>query len=509
MLSSFTGNKRNSFRLRVRAILTSEYGYGTIKHLLHQTLNLLFGIIRHRTVMSADSKFDLKMALLGHPARTALLSFAAIILVGTILLCLPVSSASGVWTHPVDALFTSTSAVCVTGLIVKDTPVYWSTFGEVVIMGLIQVGGLGIMTIGAFLVILVRERLSLGFRDMMMNVQEVEEEDIWSLTRFICIFTFIAEFLGTIVLYYGWSDDFESTGEALYVSVFHSISAFCNAGFSLYSNSIEDYVGSPTVVLAVAGLIIVGGLGFVVIQDIKRETKWLLFDRKGKRPHLSTHSKLVLTITGILIFGGFALLLIAGHGESMRNLSGTERILAAFFQSVTPRTAGFNTIPLSPTAITGATAFLLIILMFIGGSPGSTAGGIKTSTLGVMISSTIATLKGREDAEMFHHSVRTETVHRVSCIVLLSTGALIAGTLLLLVTEQGSGFLDIVFEATSAFGTVGLSLGLTRELTPWGKLIITALMFVGRLGPVTVAMGMARVTDKAPYTYPRTNIMVG
>jgi trk system potassium uptake protein TrkH len=454
-------------------------------------------------------KGGLKKLFLGHPARTALGSFAAAIFIGAVLLCLPVSSAEGIWTHPVDALFTSTSAVCVTGLIVKDTPVYWSTFGELVILVLIQVGGLGIMTVGAFLVIILRNRLSLGFRSVMMDVQNIEDENIWPLIRSICIFTFIAELTGTVLLYFGWRGDFENTTNAVYVSAFHSISAFCNAGFSLYSNSLEDYVGSPVIIFGVGALIVTGGIGFVVIQDVRDWILWILLKRKGRRPQLTTHTKLVFTLTAILLTAGFVLLLIAGRGESMQALSPGERLMAAFFQSVTPRTAGFNTIPLGVGSITGATAFLLVLLMFIGGSPGGTAGGIKTTTLGVMIASSIATLRGRDNAEMFHHSVRTETVHRVSSIVLFSTVVLTGGIMLLLLTESGCGFLEVVFEATSAFGTVGLSLGITDELSIPGRLIITVLMYIGRLGPVTVAMGMASRSPKVPYSYPPTNIMVG
>lgn len=451
----------------------------------------------------------MKEYFLSSPARTAVVSFATVILLGTLLLCLPVSSETGQWTAPVDALFTSTSAVCVTGLIVKDTPVYWSFFGEMVILVLIQMGGLGIMTLGAFLAVIVHQAVSLQFQDMMIDLQDVEQEDVWAIIRFICILTVIMEVIGAALLYFSWSGHFESAANCAYVSLFHSISAFCNAGFSLYSDSLVRYQGSVATNIIVAGLIVMGGIGFVVIHDLRDFLTWHLFSRRGKSPTLSTHSKLALTVTGILLVVGFVIILVVGSRNGMQDLPWKERILAAMFQSVTPRTAGFNTIPLGPDKIAGATAFLLMGLMFIGGSPGSTAGGIKTTTLGVMISSVTATLKGRPRSEMFHHSVRRETVHRVASILLLSLAALAGGVFLLLLTEEAAGFLEVLFEATSAFGTVGLSLGLTDELSYLGRLIITGLMFLGRLGPITMALSIAEVQDKAPYSYPDAHIMVG
>ena len=451
----------------------------------------------------------IKDFLLRSPARTAVMSFAVVIMVGTILLCLPVSSEAGQWTAPVDALFTSTSAVCVTGLIVKDTPVYWSTFGEVVIMVLIQMGGLGIMTLGAFLAVMVRQRVSLHFQEMMMDLHEAEDQDVWTLIRFICILTAVVEIIGAALLFFSWRGHFDTAINCAYVSLFHSISAFCNAGFSLYSDSLVRYQGSISINLIMAGLIVMGGIGFMVIHDLGDVVSWHLFDRKGKSPELSTHSKLALTVTAVLLVVGFVVILLVGSQNGMQDLPWKERVLAALFQSVTPRTAGFNTIPMGVDKIAGATAFLLMALMFIGGSPGSTAGGIKTTTLGVMISSVVATLKGRSRAEMFHHSIRAETVHRVASIVLLSQAAVVGGTFLLLMTEDGAGFLEVIFEAISAFGTVGLSVGLTGELSFWGRLIITTLMFLGRLGPITIALSIAGVEDKAPYTYPNAHIMVG
>ena len=444
------------------------------------------------------------------PARTAVISFAVVIAVGTMLLMLPVSSEQGAWTSPVDALFTATSAVCVTGLIVKQTPTYWSTFGELVILTLIQAGGLGIMTVSAFLAVIIRRRLSISFESMMTDIVESDRtETVWSLVRFICLFTLVAEVIGAVCLYLSWEQDAGFWHRA-YVSIFHAISAFCNAGFSLYNDSLVRYSGSIPVNAVVCTLIVVGGIGFLVVRDIKHYVNWFLFERKGKRPRLSTHSKLVLMVTVLLLVGGgLCIFAIESSGE-MADAPLRERVLTSIFQSVTPRTAGFNTVDIGAQSLAASTAFLLIVLMFIGGSPGSTAGGIKTSTLGVMISSIIATLKARSKAEMFHHSIQEETVHRVASIILLSAAALMTGIFLLLITDaHQASFLEIAFEATSAFGTVGLSMGLTFDLTEWGKLIITVLMFIGRLGPVTLVLSVGAMEDKTPYRYPDGQVWVG
>jgi len=454
--------------------------------------------------------FLLRTVLRGSPARAAVASFLTLILLGAFLLSLPVSSAEGKWTHPVDALFTSTSSVCVTGLIVKDTARYWSTFGQLVILGMIQAGGLGIMTVYAFLAVALRQRVSMRFEAMMKDLVEGErEEDIWTLVKFICLFTLIAETVGAVSLYVSWAGNFPSVGKAIYFSVFHAISAFCNAGFSVYSDSLARYRGSAPVNAIMALLIVVGGLGFIVVRELLSYFRWRLLVRKGKRPRLSPHTCLVLTVTGVLLLGGFFVIFFTASGTDMQAATMKERLLMSAFQSVTARTAGFNTMKLSPETVLSSTAFLLLALMFIGGSPGSTAGGIKTTTVGVMIASIAATLKGRSRAELFHHSVPSETVHRVASIILLSLSALALGVFCLLITEAGRGFLEILFEATSAFGTVGLTMGLTPRLSTWGRLIIPALMFVGRLGPVTLVLSVARMEDRARYSYPHANVLVG
>jgi trk system potassium uptake protein TrkH len=445
------------------------------------------------------------------PARVAVSSFGLAVLLGALLLTLPVSSKARVWSHPVDALFTSTSAVCVTGLIVKSTPNYWSSFGQLVILGLIQAGGLGIMTMGAFAAILLQRRLSMRFEAVMSDLVESERaESVWSLVRFICVFTIALEAAGACGLYVAWRGAFPGARACVYHSVFHSISAFCNAGFSLNDGSLTRYADWFWVNVVVCGLIVVGGIGFIVVRDLLSYALWHAFKRRGRRPRLSTHTRLVLMVSAVLLVVGFFGVLIMESGASLAGCSARRRLLASVFQSVTPRTAGFNTLDIGSLA--PATAFLLMALMYVGGSPGSTAGGIKTTTLGVMVASITATLKGRQKAEMFHHAVPEETVHRVASIILLSLAALGLGIFALLVTEVHAPFQRIVFDAISAFGTVGLSRGLTGpdcNVTVWGKVVLTVLMFVGRLGPVTLVLSVGALTDRAAYQFPEGRVLVG
>ncbi len=448
----------------------------------------------------------------GSPARIAVSSFAAVILLGALLLMLPLSSRARVWTGPVDAVFTSTSAVCVTGLIVKSTPDHWSLFGQLVILALIQIGGLGIMTLGAFAAILFQRHLSMRFESTMSDIVEAHAADnVWVLVRFVCVFTLLLEAVGALALFFGWRGSFGSVWLCVYHSVFHAISAFCNAGFSLNNNSLADYADSISVNAVICLLIIVGGIGFVVVRDLLAYGTWWAASRRGKRPRLSTHTKLVLAVTGVLLVAGFLGILVIESNFSLSEAPWKKRILAAAFQSVTPRTAGFNTIDMGTASLAPATAFLLMALMYIGGSPGSTAGGIKTTTLGIMVASIVATLKGRGKAEMFHHSIPEETVHRVASIILLSAAAVVVGIFLLLITETAP-FQKVAFDAISAFGTVGLSQGLTGPdcaATVWGRLILTCLMFVGRLGPITLVLSVAELKERAVYEYPEGRVLVG
>lgn len=455
-----------------------------------------------------------RATFLRHPARSAVASFAAAALLGMFVLSLPISSRDRAWTGLVDCLFTSTSAVCVTGLLVKSTPHHWSLFGQLVILTLIQMGGLGIMTMGAFVAIALRRRLSMRFESFMTDIVDSSpRESIGPLIRFICLFALSVEVAGVVALYLAWRGSMSGAGTCFYQSVFHSISAFCNAGFSLNNESLRAYAGRISVNLIMCALIVTGGIGFVVVRELKHYLGWWALKRRGKRPRLSVHSRLALLVTGVLLLVGFAVFICVEPTASQRGVGSGTVLLRAMFQSVTARTAGFNTVDLG--AVAPATVFMLMALMYIGGSPGSTAGGIKTTTLGVMIASIMATLKGRNKAEMFNHSIPEETVHRVASIILLSVVTLVGGVFILLITESGRRgvtFGQIAFDAVSAFGTVGLSRGLTGPdcaMTSLGKLVITALMFVGRLGPIALILSVASLQDRRPYTYPEEHVLVG
>ncbi|NLW50766.1 MAG: Trk family potassium uptake protein [Candidatus Brocadiaceae bacterium] len=463
-----------------------------------------------KSALTEKGRMLLALAFRRGAPRAAVSSFALVILLGAIVLTLPISSRSRGWTGPADALFTATSAVCVTGLLVKSTPEHWSLFGQLAILAMIQVGGLGIMTMGAVLYRTFQRRVSMRVEVVLEDIVETGGADsIWELLRFMCLLTAVVELLGAVVLYVSWRNAFHGSALCVYHSVFHSISAFCNAGFSLNDDSLVRFGDSTGVNLTVCGLIVVGGLGFPVVRDLLRAARWRLFSRRGRRVHLSTHSKLALTMTGILLVTGFVAVFLLEFGGTMAGVSVKSRILMSGFQSVTARTAGFNTVDI--TRLAPAMAFVLMALMYIGGSPSGTAGGIKTTTLGVMIASIVATLRGRSTAEVFHHSVPAEVVHRVASIILLSM-ALVSGSIFLLLITEDASFLEVAFDSVSAFGTVGLSAGLTgpdAHITTGGKLIITLLMFAGRLGPITLVLSMAQRKDRATYRYPEGQILVG
>lgn len=440
-----------------------------------------------------------------NPGQVLVLGFASVILIGAILLNLPIATQSGESVGFINAIFTATSAVCVTGLVVVDTGTYWTVFGKSVILLLIQIGGLGFMTMATSMAFLMGKRISLRSRIIMQEaLNQFTISGIVRLTKYIIYTTLIIEGVGAILLgikfvpEYGWS-----TG--VFYSVFHSISAFCNAGFDLigHGRSLTPFVGSPLVNFTIVMLITVGGIGFSVIID--------MFQRAtGKSRMLSLHTKFVLMVSGILVLSAFILMFIFefNNPETIGNLDLGDKALASLFHAVTPRTAGFNTLPMDK--LTMPTKFLTIIHMFIGGSPGSTAGGVKTTTMGLVILLVISVITGKEDIEFSKRRFQSATVMRALAILGIGLFIVLTVTLFLSFTEQGLSFMDIFFESISAFGTVGLSLGITSKLSLAGKIIITITMFFGRLGPLTIAMALARRQLKKPlYRYPEGRIMVG
>ncbi len=439
-----------------------------------------------------------------NPAQTLVLGFASIILIGAILLNLPIASQTGESVGFINAIFTATSAVCVTGLVVVDTGTYWTMFGKTVILLLIQIGGLGFMTMATLVFFIIGKRISLRERLIMQEaLNQFNISGLVRLTRHILLTTFIIEGIGAFFLSLKFIPQY-GIAKGIFFGVFHSISAFCNAGFDLIGNgrSLTPYVDDTLVNVVLWLLIIVGGLGFTVIMDL------LKFKKFSK---LTLHTKLVLSITGILILTGFIFIFILefNNPDTLKNLTIKGKFLGSMFQGITPRTAGFNTLPIDK--LTMASKFFIIILMFIGGSPGSTAGGTKTTTAGVLILSIVSIIRAKNDTVVFNRRVAKDLINRALAIVMIGVLWVLVVTMLLSITEANHDFLDIFFEVVSAFGTVGLSLGMTSNLSLIGKVLISITMFAGRIGTLTLvfALGRKQKNSKGLIRYPEGKVMVG
>ena len=446
------------------------------------------------------------------PAAVLVGSFAGAILAGAALLSLPAAATGRL--SAIDALFTATSAVCVTGLAVVDTGTRLTTFGQLVVLGLCQAGGLGIMTFAMFAVLLLGRNVS--FRDRMViedSMHHSPTHELGRLLRYVLAFTFTVEAAGAVLLWLRLRGDFPA-GRAAYLSVFHSVMAFCNAGFSLFPDSLSRYRGDVLVNVVVTALIIVGGLGFLVNMELRDQ---LLCRLRRRRPtRLSLHARLVLVVTAILLAAGMAGFLVTEWHNLLAGLPLPERLLAAWFQAVTPRTAGFNTVDYGQAST--ATLFLTILLMFVGASPGSTGGGVKTTALGLLFLLLRARYRGRGRAMVFHRTIPHAVMDRALSVILISWILASSALLLLVVAELGSAphpgaspdFVQLMFETVSAFGTVGLSTGITPGLSSPGKLLLVLLMFAGRLGPVTVALAAGRRdSGRVRFRYAEENVMVG
>ncbi|MEC0204282.1 TrkH family potassium uptake protein [Paenibacillus lautus] len=435
------------------------------------------------------------------PPQILVLGFAAIIFIGTALLMLPISTSTGEPLQFIDALFTSTSATCVTGLVVVDTGTTFSSFGEVVIMLLIQIGGLGFMTMATLFALALKRRISLKDRLILQEaMNQSSMEGIVRLIRRVLLYSLIIEACGAVILSIRWAFDMP-LGQAIYYGVFHAVTMFNNAGFDLFGDfrSLTGYVYDPVVNVVVMFLIVSGGIGFIVLSD-------LIDFRKQRR--LSLHSKVVLTMTATLLLVGFVVILIFEftNPRTLGSLNWGGKFFGALFQSVTPRTAGANTIDI--TGLRQATQFFIVILMFIGASPGSTGGGIKTTTFTIMVGAVIAMMRGREDIVMFRYRLAQERVLKALTIALLALLLVLTVSMILSTTEEGD-FLEILFETTSAFGTVGLSMGLTPDLTVFGKVLISITMFAGRLGPLTLAYALGPKKGKELYRHPEGKMIIG
>jgi trk system potassium uptake protein TrkH len=447
--------------------------------------------------------------LAASPERVPVIGFLFLIGAGTLLLCLPFSAA-GARLHLLDALFTATSACCVTGLTVVDTGSYFSGWGQGTILLLIQIGGIGYMTLSTMAIMMLGRRPSLATRLALQdNFTHSGQFSPATIVRHVVVFTLVIEAAGAALLFLRFLPRF-GAGRALWLAGFHAVSAFCNAGFGLFSDSLSRFQDDWLVNATIMTLIVLGGLGFLVLAELR--IRFPLNRRGWSR--LSLHTRLVLTVSCGLIVAGTVVLLGFEWQNTMAPLSLHGRLLAAAFHAISARTAGFNSLPVG--AMANETLFFLILLMFIGASPGSCGGGIKTTTFATLFALGSTRLRGRDRPAIFKRSIPALSLNRAVALALLSIVVVSTALFMLLITELGDAshlqsrgsFLELMFETVSAFGTVGLSTGLTPSLSPWGKLILTVVMFIGRLGPLVVALAFSR-RDTAQFHYAEENIMIG
>ena len=428
-----------------------------------------------------------------------IIGFAAVIIIGALLLMLPVSSKAGVMTPFNEALFTSTSAVCVTGLVVQDTATYWSWFGQGIILVLIQIGGLGVITIAVSFALLSGRKISLMQRSVMQEaISAPKVGGIVRLTGFVLKGTFLIEFIAAIVMMPVFVKDFGAKG--IWMAIFHSISAFCNAGFDLMGTenvkyaSLTSYVSHPLINITIMLLIIIGGIGFLTWEDILKNKYRIKSYRMQTKVILTTSLILILFPAVFFFFQDFA------------DMPMQERVLSSLFQAVTPRTAGFNTADL--TMMTEAGLGIVIALMLIGGSPGSTAGGMKTTTLAVLIANTLACFRRKEDAQMFGRRIEDSAVKNAATIFMMYIVFFFGGAIVISAVE-GLPFSTCLFETASAIGTVGLTLGITPGLGVVSQIILMILMFLGRVGGLTLIYAALSGSGKKISKLPQEKITVG
>ena len=435
-----------------------------------------------------------------NPPQVLALGFLSLIIIGSVLLNLPIASSSGKAIGYVNSLFTSASAVCVTGLTVLNTAKDFTPFGQLVIITLIQFGGLGIMTLATVGYIIMGKKIS--FKERLMIKEQLNTESIQGivkLTKKVIGYTFFLEMMGSILLSLRFVPMY-GLGKGVAFSIFHSISAYCNAGFDILGDSLLSFQHDYYVLLVLSVLIIFGGLGFTVYADL------LAKDRLRK---LTLHSKVVLIMTGsLLLIGTLSFLLFESTNPgTLAAMSFPQRLANSLFQSVSPRTAGFYCVDMSK--IRETTIFSTIMLMFIGGSPGSTAGGVKTTTFACLLLTTISVVKGEEDVNCLKRRLPFETIKRAVSIFLIGLAIVFSTAIILTITDSSIKFINLLFESTSAFGTVGLTIGVTEKLSTLGRLIITLTMYIGRVGPLTMAYAFARKNKKRDYRNAPGNLMVG
>lgn len=429
--------------------------------------------------------------------------FALLILLGSALLMLPISSKQGGVSY-IDALFTATSATCITGLVPFDTFTNWSVFGQLVIICLIQVGGLGFITVLSVVVNLLKKKMSLKQKMLLKEgVGSLNLGDVKELVKAVLIFTAACEITGAVILSVRFIP-LAGVRRGIYMALFTSVSAFCNAGFDLMgmfspSSSLMTVNDDPVVILTVSALIVFGGLGFIVWQDMKR--------CKFKAKSFSVHTKLVLISTALLISVGAVLFFAFEYNNTLSNMNFTTKAMNALFCSITPRTAGFNSVDTG--ALTSQSKMLTVILMFIGGSSGSTAGGVKTTTIAVLILCVIATTRNKESVDVFDRRITLDTVKSAVSVVCINFMEILAGVILISFIQNEFSLIDIIFECASAMGTVGMSTGITPDLNSASKIVIIVLMYIGRLTSVIFALSFVAAKPKITTQKPKGRVMVG
>lgn len=412
---------------------------------------------------------------------------------------LPAATVDGQGLGLINSLFTATSATAVTGLIVVNTGAYFTLFGQAVILLLIQIGGLGFMTTSTLLALILGKRINLKKRIIIQeDLNYFNLSGLIRLVQYVTLLTLGVELIGAILLFAPLSVEY-SAGKAAFFSIFHAVSAFCNAGFDLFGNSLANFTNDVYINLVITALFIIGGIGFAVIADVYRKQRFIDY---------SLNTKLVLVITLILIILGtcFVFLLEFSNPATLQGLSFKGKLLAAYFQGVTPRTAGFNTIPTGQ--MRNATLFFIIILMFIGASPGSTGGGLKTTTIGALLAVVYNLVKGNEDIELFERRLSQSIIYKALAVTIISLIWIGLVVTVLTITEEAN-FLSILFETVSAYGTVGLSTGITGGLSEAGRIIIILTMFLGRVGPLTLAVAIGERDKEGQMRYPEEKILIG
>lgn len=469
----------------------------------------------YRGAVNQEQRYRCSMSFMRRlpPAFYPILGFFWVIMVGSVILkAIPTSR--GTHLDFIDSIFMVTSATCVTGLSVIDIGSELTLWGQLTLLILMQLGGLGIMTFSTVFILALGHSISFRSRFVMQDIfAHSPRADLYLLLRNVVLFTFSFEALGALILFLRFSDEMPME-KAAYYAIFHAISAFCNCGLGLFADSLMRFQDDFLVNITVIVLIISGGIGFMVLHEASRILKNVrMWSYEWNR--LSLHTKMVLSVTFSLVLLGTVFILISEWSNTLKGLPLSTKLLAALFQSVTPRTAGFNTIDIA--SLDNITLLGIIMLMFVGASPGSTGGGIKTTSLGVLLAMSRARLSGSENVHAFRRCIASESINRAYSIFVVSVMIIIFGTGALLISEVGSlpekvsrgRFMEFLFETTSAFGTVGLSMGVTSTLSAWGKLILALVMYTGRLGPLVVAMAIQPTKVKGRFFYPEERLMIG